>query len=263
MKRKLVVGLLVTCSVLLGACGNNKTEKVNTEVAEEVVNETKNEIETESVEEIEATEVEEIVVDETEVEEVLYTYSDLDKTMYAKQSVNVRDLPSTDGNKLGGLEYSQEVKVTGQCNETSWYRIEYQDGIAYVSNNYLLDEKPVEQVSTGGVATDTAGDVVAQTPASSGDGTVNYNGFVFSADSSADNLALSQTLVNAGYYNPIIWSNGCYYMIVPAGEQEAGVYFIIEWLNGQGLTCNSVGASYFDNYAIAEIIVVQDTIPIQ
>lgn len=74
-----------------------------------------------------------------------YTYTDFDKTMYAKQTVNVRDLPATEGNKLGGLSSAQEVKVLGQCNETSWYKIEYNDSVGFVSNNYLVDEKPVQQ----------------------------------------------------------------------------------------------------------------------
>lgn len=73
-----------------------------------------------------------------------YTYTDMDKTMWAKSSVNVRDLPSTDGSKVGSLKASEEVKVTGQCNETGWYRLE---GNRYVSNNYLVDSKPVQQAS--------------------------------------------------------------------------------------------------------------------
>ena len=74
-----------------------------------------------------------------------YTYTDLNKTMYAKSTVNVRSLPSTDGDKLGGLSKTQEVAVTGQCNETSWYRINYNNGIAYVSSDYLVNDKPVEE----------------------------------------------------------------------------------------------------------------------
>ncbi len=49
-----------------------------------------------------------------------YTYIDVNKTMYAQNAVNVRDLPSTSGNKLGALRKNQEVTVTGQCNETGW-----------------------------------------------------------------------------------------------------------------------------------------------
>ena len=79
-----------------------------------------------------------------EPETVEYTYADLNKTMYAKNSVNVRSLPSTRGTKLGSLKKNNEVTVTGQCNETGWYRIVYGDGEAFVSNKYLSDEKAAE-----------------------------------------------------------------------------------------------------------------------
>lgn len=74
-----------------------------------------------------------------------YTYTDMDVTMYAQKTVNVRSMPSTDGEKLGGLSTNDEVKVTGQCNETSWYRIEYDGNIAYVSDSYLGNDKVVVQ----------------------------------------------------------------------------------------------------------------------
>ena len=73
-----------------------------------------------------------------------YTYTELSATMYAKSAVNVRDLPSTDGNKLGGLSSGQAVTVTGKCNETDWYRIDYNGSVAYVNNSYLDDNKPEE-----------------------------------------------------------------------------------------------------------------------
>lgn len=76
-----------------------------------------------------------------------FTFTDLEQVMYAKSSVNVRDLPSTDGTKLGGLSTNQEVAVTGQCNETSWYRIDYNGGEAFVSDSYLAYEKPTEEVA--------------------------------------------------------------------------------------------------------------------
>lgn len=82
---------------------------------------------------------------ETEAPRQTYTYTDLDQIMYAKQTVNVRDLPSTDGEKLGSLTSAQEVHVTGQCNETGWYRIEYDSAIAYASGSYLTDERPASQ----------------------------------------------------------------------------------------------------------------------
>lgn len=77
----------------------------------------------------------------TEPEQSTYSYTDKSATMYAQSSVNVRDLPDTNGNKVGGLSTNQEVSVTGQCNETGWYRINYNGGTAYVSNSYLGDNK--------------------------------------------------------------------------------------------------------------------------
>lgn len=70
-----------------------------------------------------------------------YTFEDMEATKYAKSTVNVRSLPNTDGEKLGGLSTNDEVKVTGKCNETGWYRIEYSDSVAYVSDDYLVDNK--------------------------------------------------------------------------------------------------------------------------
>lgn len=75
-----------------------------------------------------------------------FTFTDLEQVMYAKSSVNVRDLPNTDGEKLGGLSRAQEVAVTGQCNETGWYRISYSGGEAFVSDSYLVNEKSAEEV---------------------------------------------------------------------------------------------------------------------
>lgn len=69
-----------------------------------------------------------------------YTVADMTKTMYAKQSVNLRSGPSADYEKVGGLTTNQEVLVTGKA-DTGWYRLDYNGGIAFVSNNYLSDTK--------------------------------------------------------------------------------------------------------------------------
>ena len=53
-----------------------------------------------------------------------YTFEDMDATKYAKSTVNVRSLPTSDGEKLGSLSTNDEVRVTGKCTETCWYRIE-------------------------------------------------------------------------------------------------------------------------------------------
>ena len=81
-----------------------------------------------------------------EPEVLVYTYKALNITLYAKSSVNVRSLPAVEGSKVGHLSKGDEVIVTGQCNETSWYRIVYNGEVAYVSNNYLISEKPQTEV---------------------------------------------------------------------------------------------------------------------
>ena len=107
--------------------------------------------ETESVEEVEAEEKNSIEENENiepeeeegteQTAESEYTYTDMSATMYATQTVNIRTLPSTDGEKVGSLSTNQEIAVTGQCNETSWYRFEYNGSTAYVSNSYVSDTK--------------------------------------------------------------------------------------------------------------------------
>ena len=86
-----------------------------------------------------------------------YTYTDMSATMYATQTVNIRTLPSTDGEKVGSLSTNDEIAITGQCNETSWYRFEYNGSTAYVSNSYVSDTKievaaaaPAQSASSGG-----------------------------------------------------------------------------------------------------------------
>lgn len=69
-----------------------------------------------------------------------YTYSELSQTMYAKSAVNVRDLPSTDGKKIGSLKASQEITVTGKCDQTGWYRFDLNGTTGYVSDKYIVSE---------------------------------------------------------------------------------------------------------------------------
>ena len=161
MKKKLLM-MMLAVMLLLVACGNadskdteantQQTESQSTSETETLEADTEEETTTEAIN----TEVENETSTQTESEtsqpseepsEPQYTYTDLNKTMYAKSSVNVRSLPSTDGQKLGGLSKGQEVSVTGQCNETGWYRIEYNGGVAYISSNYLTTTKPTETSS--------------------------------------------------------------------------------------------------------------------
>ncbi|MBO5145873.1 MAG: SH3 domain-containing protein [Lachnospiraceae bacterium] len=90
-----------------------------------------------------------------------YTFHDMSAAKYAKSTVTVRNLPDTDGEKVGSLSMNQEVAVTGQCNETGWYRIELDGNTAYVSDSYLVDNQIETQTesSTGTTASDTSATV--------------------------------------------------------------------------------------------------------
>ena len=80
-----------------------------------------------------------------------YTYTDMSATKYATRTVNVRTLPSTDGEKIGALSTNDEITITGQCNETGWYRFEYNGQTAYVFADYVSDNKvEVAQSGSGG-----------------------------------------------------------------------------------------------------------------
>lgn len=129
-------------SELESGAGLEFSTEANTEIGTEVGLEVETETEVVNSE----TNSEQVLTDvQTQAPGVKYTYKDMNTTMFAKSGVNVRDLPSTEGNKLGRLSEGQEVKVTGQCNETSWYRIEYNGSVGYVGNNYLLVDAPEEE----------------------------------------------------------------------------------------------------------------------
>lgn len=80
-----------------------------------------------------------------------YTFTQMDNVvMYAKSGVNVRDLPGTDGKQISKLSAGEEVTVTGQCVETGWYRIVMNNSDAYVSDSYIVSEKPSVQTTNRG-----------------------------------------------------------------------------------------------------------------
>ena len=75
-------------------------------------------------------------------EEPEYTFNEFETELYAKGSVYVRDVPYKGGNILGVLSKWEKVTVTGQCNETGWYRVSYGGSVGYVSGSYLVEDGP-------------------------------------------------------------------------------------------------------------------------
>lgn len=73
----------------------------------------------------------------------LYTYQEFDKMdMWATTNVNMRTLPSTDGEKILLVNKGSRVTVLGQCVETGWYKAEFNGKSGYICNDYLTGVKP-------------------------------------------------------------------------------------------------------------------------
>lgn len=110
-----------------------------------------------------------VVAETTTTADAGYTYSELSQTMYAKSAVNIRDLPNTDGKKIGSLKASQEITVTGKCDQTGWYRFELNNTTGYVSDKYIVSEKPAVNTVAANATTagnsNTAGNTTQQNTA--------------------------------------------------------------------------------------------------
>ena len=61
-------------------------------------------------------------------------------TLYAQANVNIRSIPSTNGEKQGMLTTNQEVTGLGEAVD-GWQKIRYNEKIAYVSVKYLSQTK--------------------------------------------------------------------------------------------------------------------------
>lgn len=156
--------------------------------------------ETESVTE----EVEENTESETEVKEETpaYTVTDMEKTMYAQRSVNVRSGPATNYEKLGALNTNDEVKVTGQA-DNGWYRIEYKGNEGFVSNNYLGDNKVV--INTTPATPENNGTTENTTPTTPTTPTVDTSNVATRTVNGSTRYAFRTTANGTPIYDGIDW----------------------------------------------------------
>ena len=132
--------------------------------------------------------------------------------MYAQQTVNVRDLPDTSGNKLGSLSINDEITITGQCNETGWYRFEYNGSVAYVSNKYVGENK-VELQQT---ATPTDNDSNPKTSTNSS----SPNGYFYQNDYGQTlTMTYDEAVAEASKKYPM-------YQLIDNGSNQITIYYI-------------------------------------
>ena len=92
--------------------------------------------------------------EETESQEdEVQLFTDVNETVYATGTVNLRSGPSTAHDKVGSLNKSDSVTRVGigTADAEGWSRIQLSDGsLVYVSNKYLSTTKPVAQQPSGG-----------------------------------------------------------------------------------------------------------------
>lgn len=160
-KKVTILILCIAMSISIVACGSKDIVSEQTEIVDTGYEY----IEPESVETIESTEAElsdeeiayinsddynvteeitEPVTEEPEQVVADYEVEPMTATMYATQSVNVRQEPTADSSKVGSKAYAEKVEVTGKVTSYKgesclWYQTS--DG-NYISGNYLSDTKP-------------------------------------------------------------------------------------------------------------------------
>ena len=164
MKKALIYALALALALSLTACGQPKAEQPtdpapSTSAPEpiatpEPIKDTTPEpepeqtpaapVETEDTQPPEETESQE---DEVQL------FTDVNETVYATGTVNLRSGPSTAHDKVGSLNKSDSVTRVGigTAEAEGWSRIQLSDGsTVYVSNKYLSTTKPVAQQPSGG-----------------------------------------------------------------------------------------------------------------
>lgn len=135
------------------------TSEAEQDISEEISENQETDSEnSEEVSEEESISETESVSEESEPE---FTVEEYSAVLYVKKAVNVRIGPSTDYEKIGGLNKGDQIQVTGIA-DTGWYQIEYNGSEAYVSSNYLVDEATYQAI----VAEEEAAALAAQQAAS-------------------------------------------------------------------------------------------------
>lgn len=128
-------------------------------VSQEETSQVPETIEEESVIESEPVETEETMEPTESVSEEI-AITEMNETMYAITTVNIRSEASTDSDKVGALSTGESILVTGVTADELWYRVEEGETIGFVSSAYLSLKKPVIESA---VSTPQQSEAVTQT----------------------------------------------------------------------------------------------------
>ena len=165
MKKALIYALALALAFSLTACGQPKTEQPtdpapSTSAPEpiatpEPIKDTTPEPEPEQTPAAPVETEDTQPPEETEPQEAeqVQLFTEVNETVYATGTVNLRSGPSTAHDKVGSLNKSDSVTRIGigTGEAEGWSRIQLSDGsLVYVSNKYLSTTKPVVQQPSGG-----------------------------------------------------------------------------------------------------------------
>ena len=160
MKKALIYALALALAVSLTACGQPKTEQPtdpapSTSAPEpiatpEPIKDTAPEPEPEQTPAAPVETEDTQPPEETEPQEAeqVQLFTEVNETVYATGTVNLRSGPSTAHDKVGSLNKSDSVTRVGigTAEAEGWSRIQLSDGsLVYVSNKYLSTTKPAPQ----------------------------------------------------------------------------------------------------------------------
>lgn len=95
------------------------------------------------------------------------SFTEVNETVYATSSVNIRSSYSTSSSVVGSLDAGDSVTRTGR-GSNGWSRVSYNGQTAYISSSYLTTEKP-EESNNKNLESLTLGDGLELTPAFSSD----------------------------------------------------------------------------------------------
>ena len=152
--------LILLAVLLLTSCGQGGVGETDSSEKEETLTEenqnTQDKQDTEDVlgtENLGGTEdVQDTETSQDTQKEPVYSVEEIHKKLVTTSKLNVRDLPSQEGEIIASIPKHTKVEITGQCIETGWYRVMYDGAEGYASNEYLVSEESLGWVSSLKVA---------------------------------------------------------------------------------------------------------------
>ena len=84
---------------------------------------------------------------EPEPEPIRFTVRRMDAVYVTKRTSNLRDQPTTDGNRIGTLDAGTAVQVTGKVRNLPWYRVRYGNGQAFIYQTLIEPQKPADELA--------------------------------------------------------------------------------------------------------------------